>query len=261
MITPETRPCLATLGGQRTTTKTVRDVYFDTLQHSLMRNDHWLRKRDGVWELKHRCSLSVAGREDRARGSPLDRRGDFHRNEKNDLEEGEIVSLPTSCEAPSQGTDQYREETDSSHILTHLETVFQIRSKNIAMDTGSGAMATVTMDTLLECSTLIPIVEVNFVRECYVIKEGFAVKVEIGGGYEEEDGESCEGGGGGRWKEVMVDLDECECGGGGRYGVGEVEIMVASSDQAQSAAQRCRDIALQLGELCSHAYTMCIQWK
>ena len=57
IITSETREQLRTLGAQKTATKSVCDVYCDTPDHSLMRNDHWLRKRDGKWELKYRPSI------------------------------------------------------------------------------------------------------------------------------------------------------------------------------------------------------------
>ena len=63
IITSETRDKLRVLGAQRTTKRHVCDVYFDTPEHSLMKQDHWLRKRDGKWELKY-CLLSKKEKKD-----------------------------------------------------------------------------------------------------------------------------------------------------------------------------------------------------
>ena len=52
-IGPETRPRLTALGAKQTLREEFRDVYFETVDCKLMTSDHWLRKRDGKWQLKH----------------------------------------------------------------------------------------------------------------------------------------------------------------------------------------------------------------
>ena len=219
LVTPNTRDRLSSLGGSLATTRHLHDTYYDTADHVMVRQDHWLRKREGRWELKrphHHGRRGVGGAS----------------ADKSTCENEGVLQDTGEKKGVLQDTDQYKEETDKVSILAHLEEVFHIRT--IATETSNLRAGTVvTMDTLLECGTLMPVVEVSCVRECYVIR------VPPG------EGEREEGGGCG---EVRVDLDECVCGGGEkRYGVGEVEIMVSSPDALDSAAQKCRDIALQLG--------------
>ena len=250
IITSETRCRLSALGAHRATTRNVLDVYYDTPQNLLMRDDHWLRKRNGNWELKYRLTPSAVVTEGRGEvgreGARLSEQRDY-RSRDNETELERVKStkpsqLPSSLSPPqTQQTDQYIEEEDTVNILAHLEKVFQLLTRSVIIDAvQSSPMATVTTDTLLECGALVPIVEIEFVRECW--------KVGDRGG--------CEGDSGGRWEEVKVDLDKCTYGGGGgegrEYGVGEVEIMVASSDEAEGAAQRCRDLAQQLGKCRSY---------
>ena len=52
-IGPETRPRLTELGAKQTLREEFRDVYFETVDCKLMTSDHWLRKRDGKWQLKY----------------------------------------------------------------------------------------------------------------------------------------------------------------------------------------------------------------
>ena len=219
LITAGTRRQLESLGGHRTATEHIHDVYYDTVEHSLMMRDHWLRQRDGRWELKYQHHTTL---QDTAQYTER-------------LQDAEHYTERL------QGADQYTEETDENLIFKHLEEEFRIQSQfsNNAEETRTS----VTLETLLECSALVPVVKVNCVRESYVIRDGLREGVEGG----------CETGDVGG--EVRVDLDECVwCGGGGgerrrrRYGVGEVEIMVASPDQVRTAAQRCRDLALKLGK-------------
>ena len=63
------------------------DTYYDTIGHSLMLSDNWLRKREREWQLKH----AIAG---------------FKSQEH------------------SSGTYQYRETVGQSEILEHLKTTF-----------------------------------------------------------------------------------------------------------------------------------------
>ena len=52
-ITPLTKQKLAALGAERKGSCQFTDIYFDTSSHVLMLEDHWLRKRDGKWQLKY----------------------------------------------------------------------------------------------------------------------------------------------------------------------------------------------------------------
>lgn len=208
MITAETRHLLESLGGHKITTRHLDDVYYDTVDNALMRKDHWLRKRDGVWELKYR-----------------------HQHTEKLLSSDQYTEkLPSS--------DQYTEKTDGNHILEHLENEFQRWSScNTAKEMLT--MTTVTMDTILECGKLLPIVEVKCARESYVIKQECSGSMKVEGC---EMGDSC--------GEVKVDLDECilcDVGEEKRYEVGEVEMMVASPDMVHIASQRCQDLAQKLG--------------
>ena len=264
IITSETRHRLSALGAHRATTRNVLDVYYDTPQNMLMRDDHWLRKRNGNWELKYRLTPSAVVAEGRGEvgreGVRLSKQRDYHsRGDETELERAKSnkpSQLPSSLSPPqTQQTDQYIEEEDTVNILAHLEKVFQLLTRSVITDAvQSSPMATVTMDTLLECGPLVPIVEIEFVRECYIIKENSG---DSGDSRKVGDRGGCEGDSGGKWEEVKVDLDKCTYagrgGGEGReYGVGEVEIMVASSDEAEGAAQRCRELAQQLGKCRSY---------
>lgn len=52
-IGPQTRPKLIALGAEQTSRLEFTDTYFDRADHQLMKADHWLRKRNGTWQLKH----------------------------------------------------------------------------------------------------------------------------------------------------------------------------------------------------------------
>lgn len=47
-----TLECIQNLGGQLTKEDFFTDVYFDDSNYSLTRSDYWLRKRNGIWQLK-----------------------------------------------------------------------------------------------------------------------------------------------------------------------------------------------------------------
>ncbi|CAI8032888.1 Thiamine-triphosphatase [Geodia barretti] len=244
LITPETRDRISSLGGSLLARKHLHDTYYDTVDHRMVQQDHWLRKRGERWELKYRHRLY--GGQEKEEGASLGRPGCSTLEQKGVLQDtsdrkgvlqdtSDIKSVfKNNAERNNvlKHTDHYREETNEHLILAHLEEVFQIRTKTMEMKPG----VVVTMDTLLECGILVPLVEVRCVRECYIVRiprnlEGVGEK-------------------GGECEEVRVDLDECECGegGGGTYGVGEVEIMVSSLTDVEPAAQKCRDLALQLGD-------------
>ena len=238
VITPGTRDSILSLGGSLMARKHLHDTYYDTANYPMVQKDHWLRKRGERWELKCRHHLT-RGQEEEEEGASIDKPGWSPKHEdKVDLQDASDRKIvlqnddDDECKGVLKGTDQYREETNEHAILAHLEEVFQIRTKAMEMLKFRPGLA-VTMDMLLECGVLVPLVEVGCVRESYVVR---------GGG----EGGGCE------CDEVRVDLDECECyegGGGGKYGVGEVEIMVSSPTDVEHAAQKCRDLALHLGEL------------
>lgn len=66
-IGPETRAKLTDLGAKQNSKEEFTDVYFDTADIRLMTSAHWLRKRDGRWQLKHsvRSNLPNVGILDR----------------------------------------------------------------------------------------------------------------------------------------------------------------------------------------------------
>lgn len=55
-IGPETRAKLTALGAKLNSKEQFTDVYFDTADLKLMTSEHWLRQRDGNWQLKHEVS-------------------------------------------------------------------------------------------------------------------------------------------------------------------------------------------------------------
>ena len=218
--TAHTRSRLVSLGSRMVGRRQLHDVYYDTAGQDMMRADHWLRKRGGRWELKCRHRFDVRER--------ISIGGESVRTQHEE-ESSVLQDTQSGTDLVLQDIDQYTEENDELFILKHLEEVFQVKTKCGDVST----LTTVTMDTLVECGALVPIVEVKCVRECYVVRE---------------TGDGVRGGG---WEEVKIDLDECVCGEGEeerRYGVGEVEITVLSQALVQSAAQRCRDLAIQLGK-------------
>ena len=280
LITPETRDRISSLGGSLLARKHLHDTYYDTVDHRMVHQDHWLRKRGERWELKYRHRLH--GGQEKEEGASLGRPGCSTHEEEGVLQDTSdrkgvlqdtsdwkgvlqdtsdrkgvlqdtsdtksVFKNNAKHKSVLKHTDHYREETNEHLILAHLEEVFQIRTKTMEMSKLKSGVV-VTMDTLLECGILVPLVEVRCVRECYIVRiplnrEGVGEK---GGGCEE----------------VRVDLDECECGegGGGRYGVGEVEIMVSSSTDVEPAAQKCRDLALQLGEYVLDAVVVEVHMK
>lgn len=59
---PGTEKCLQELGGTLEHRVTFRDTYYDTLELSLMRSDHWLRQREGRgWEFKCPGAAGTSG--------------------------------------------------------------------------------------------------------------------------------------------------------------------------------------------------------
>ena len=52
-IGPETRSKLTDLGAKLTQKEEFTDIYYDTSAHKLMTSSHWLRQRNGVWQLKY----------------------------------------------------------------------------------------------------------------------------------------------------------------------------------------------------------------
>ena len=242
LLTQDTRDRLSSLGGILTARKHLHDTYYDTGEHLLVQQDHWLRKRNGHWELKCHHHLHSEQEEDSVSKSECRNPEDKYVLQDTNDSESILQDTDKSVLQDTNGrkgvlkeTDQYREETNEDSILAHLDEVFRIRTKTMGMSKVTPG-AIISMDTLLECGVLVPLVEVSCVRECYVLRGG-----EMTG----EKGVGCE--------EVKVDLDECVCGEEGRYGVGEVEIMVSSPSDVESAADKCRDLALQLGEYQGHA--------
>lgn len=49
----ETRTKLTALGAKLTLKEEFTDIYYDTAAHQLMTSSHWLRQRNGVWQLKY----------------------------------------------------------------------------------------------------------------------------------------------------------------------------------------------------------------
>ena len=71
-ICPETRAKLTALGAKQNSKEEFTDVYYDTADSRLMTSAHWLRKRDGRWQLKHSVrgdmtSVGILDREQLAR--------------------------------------------------------------------------------------------------------------------------------------------------------------------------------------------------
>ena len=52
-IGPETRSKLTALGARLTQREEFTDIYYDTDAHQLMTSSHWLRQRNGEWQLKY----------------------------------------------------------------------------------------------------------------------------------------------------------------------------------------------------------------
>ena len=270
IITPETKERLMALGAQKIATQTLHDVYHDTPLHVLMMSDCWLRRRNGRWELKYRpLAWGKEGhgeKEEKGRGEEEEegtrrregdeqgemeevrqREGREKKGKKRETQETVKLGEDAAHLPPATfdlQTCQYMEEGEEQAILALLGQRFQLQA--------------VTMDTLLEGGALVPVVEIESVRESYILR-GDGWKGGGGGGLRRggEGREGCSrdvgrvGSGGevggevgraGCEGEVRVDLDDCP----GKYGVGEVEIMVHSAGHIQPAAKRCRAIAAHL---------------
>ena len=52
-VGPETRSKLTALGAKLTLREEFTDIYYDTAAHKLMTSSHWLRQRNGEWQLKY----------------------------------------------------------------------------------------------------------------------------------------------------------------------------------------------------------------
>ena len=55
-VGPETRQKLTELGAELKLKEEFTDIYFDTAAYQLMTSSHWLRQRDGMWQLKYPVS-------------------------------------------------------------------------------------------------------------------------------------------------------------------------------------------------------------
>ncbi|XP_069490061.1 thiamine-triphosphatase isoform X2 [Ambystoma mexicanum] len=58
VYSPETEARLLSLGASLTARLVFRDTYYDTSEHCLTLQDHWLRQREQGWELKLPLALS-----------------------------------------------------------------------------------------------------------------------------------------------------------------------------------------------------------
>ena len=83
-LCPETRERLKALGAQRVSIRRVCDVYYDVPSHKMVQNDHWLRRRNGRWELKYHPS---GWRKERGRGEGGVERGEEKGEEEEEEEE------------------------------------------------------------------------------------------------------------------------------------------------------------------------------
>ena len=59
-IGPETRSKLTALGAKLTQREKFTDIYYDTVAYELMTSSHWLRQRNGEWQLKYAVSDNEA---------------------------------------------------------------------------------------------------------------------------------------------------------------------------------------------------------
>ena len=69
-VDSETRQKLRDLGAKVILKEEFTDIYYDTLSHQLMTSSHWLRRRNGVWQLKHPITRSVFDDEAVIEGQP-----------------------------------------------------------------------------------------------------------------------------------------------------------------------------------------------
>ena len=125
-IDAETRPKLTELGAKLTSREEFTDVYYDTAECKLMTSAHYLRQRDGTWQLKHAV---VMDRESPHHGgaAPLD-----------------SVHSRTEC--------NYEIENDPA-IITQLRNVVTIDDE------------TILLSQLVEKQVLLPVAEFSTQRE------------------------------------------------------------------------------------------------
>lgn len=68
-VGPETRSKLTALGAKLTLREEFTDIYYDTPAHQLMTSSHWLRQRNGEWQLKYPV-IDISANEAIIQGQP-----------------------------------------------------------------------------------------------------------------------------------------------------------------------------------------------
>lgn len=124
--------------------KSFCDVYFDTDQHVLMLNDHWLRQRDDQWELKYNHQLN--GHDD------------------------------------TSSTTRYTETTDTNEILEILNSKLVVTINGDQLNnysdrrtikgdqmTADGEQVLTSLKELIRTSQLKPVVTIETLRRTYTV--------------------------------------------------------------------------------------------
>ena len=182
-ITANTHTLLQVMGAVKEGSCTFSDTYYDVKDNQLMLRNYWLRQRVKQWQLKY--------------PSP----------DPNSIAENRDSSSHTY-------TDKFIELDNHDEIMKQLSTVLS--------DFEDTEHATQTLDNLVSCGKLVPVVDYSTTRVTWFLRgvEGYT--------------------------NVCVDLDQ-SCFG---YSVGEVEIMVDSVEHVPDAEEKVKEIAYKLG-MCS----------
>ncbi len=216
-ITPLTRQRLDELGATRTSSCQFTDIYYDTRNSILMLNNHWLRKREGMWQMKY-ASLKSGTETEADAFNELEGQEIIMDYLKTAVNLGkvkwQVIQSGTGGRPTEFGvaTASDKDGAASGKTADEPEIATELFDRTIA--------AASTLDEVVKDGILVAIVEFTTLRERYTYREG-------------------EGEGG----EVCVDLDQASFG----YAVGEVEVMVKEWEEVFRARERTKAIAKHLG--------------
>ncbi len=220
-IAPSTRQRLQEMGATKKSSCTFTDTYYDTRSSVLMLSNHWLRRRDGRWQMKFASLESRNSQRESDAFNELEGQEVILSHLKTATASGKIAKPEWQV---SQSGAEFPTKATGHETAANRSSAPSMLADDEEADGGEEtfyrAMAAAkTLDEIVTAGTLIPVVEYSTTRESYVCR-------------------------GREGEEVCVDLDQASFG----YAVGEVEVLVQRWEDVPEARERTRAIARQLGE-------------